>query len=86
MYKVFVTKNVDKLLAKLPKEYQIQFAKLIQKLVQDPFMIDIKKLGGGHKISYRLRMGAYRIFITIKFESKKVIIYDIRRRTTTTYQ
>lgn len=86
MYKVFFTKNVDKAIGKLPRDYQINFAKTVKKLKQDPYALDIKKLSSQYIVTHRLRMGNYRIFLKIKSDKKEVIVYDIRRRTTQTYR
>lgn len=86
MYKVFLTKYADKSLDKLPKEYQNLFASCIQKLTQDPFSIDIKKLGPSYEATHRIRLGSYRIFLNLNSKSKEIIIYDITRRTSKTYR
>lgn len=86
MYKIFITKAADKSVTKIPKDYQRQFAKLIQSLSNNPFELDIKLLKGDHKVTHRIRMGTYRVFIKITIDKKEAYIVDIRRRTSKTYR
>lgn len=86
MYQVKIYKKALKSLKKIPVEDQARIKRLFQKLQQDPFSINIKKLGPPHTASHRARVGSYRIFLDINTESKIIIIADIERRTTQTYR
>ncbi len=86
MYQVNFTELAKKSLKKLPTDYQIKVKEIVQKLSNNPFVLDIKKLHHTYKASHRLRIGSYRIFLDINTKLKEIIIIDIDRRTTQTYR
>ena len=86
MYKVKFYKKASKSFKKIPREYQTKIKNVADKLSIDPFLLDIKKLNPPNEASHRLRAGAYRLFLDIDTSSKVIIIVDIRRRTSQTYQ
>ncbi len=85
VYQVTFSKNALKSLKKFPLKDQIRIKKISEKLEQDPFSLDIKKLGPPHQTSHRIRTGSYRIFLDIDTTNKIILIVDIKRRTTQTY-
>lgn len=86
MYSVFYTKRAAKSLRKIPVDYQTKIKNIVSSLSIDPFGLDVKKLSSPNKTSHRLRVGSYRIFLDIDTTLKEVIIVDIERRTSQTYQ
>ena len=86
MYKVKFYRKASKSFKKIPREYQTKIKNVADKLSIDPFVLDIKKLNPPNEASHRLRVGAYRLFIDIDSSSKVIIIVDIKRRTSQTYQ
>lgn len=86
MYKVKFYKKATKLFKKIPREYQTKIKGAAYKLSIDPFVMDIKKLNRPYEASHRLRVGNYRLFLDIDTSSKIIIILDIKRRTSQTYQ
>lgn len=86
MYQVKIYKKAIKSLEKIPVDYQNKFYKLVGKLKESPFGLDLKKLHQPHYASHRLRVGDYRVFLDINTSTKIVIIIDIERRTTQTYR
>ena len=86
MYQVKLYKKALKSLKKIPAEYQIRIKRILPKLKENPFTLDITKLGAPHQSSHRLRIGDYRIFIDIDTTNKIIIIIAIERRTTQTYR
>lgn len=86
MYKVKFYTKASKSFKKIPREYQTKIKSAADKLSIDPFVLDIKKLNPPNEASHRLRVGAYRLFIDIDTSSKVIIIVDIKRRTSQTYQ
>lgn len=84
-YTIFFSKQAIKSLKKIPKEYQIKIKEITKRLETNPFDLDIKKLLPPHKNSHRIRISSYRLFIDINTNSKEIIIADIVRRTTQTY-
>lgn len=86
MFQVNFSKSAVKSLKKFPLKDQIRIKKISEKIKQDPFALDIKKLGAPHKTSHRIRTGSYRIFLEIDTTTKIILIVDIKRRTTQTYR
>lgn len=85
MYTIEFSKKAVKSLKSVPKDIQLHIKKKLQKLQDSPFDQDLKKITYT-KVSHRLRVGDYRIFLKIDSTRKYVIIADIRRRTTQTYR
>ncbi len=85
MYQIVFSKKALKSLKKIPTHYQIQIKKKSQQLSLDPFKLDLRKLSSEYTATHRLRVGDYRLFLKINFESKTVQIDEIERRTTQTY-
>lgn len=86
MYQVKIYKKAVKYLKKFPLEDQTRIKRAFQKIKQNPFALDIKKLGPPHTTSHRIRIGSYRIFLDINTEAKIIIIVEVERRTTQTYR
>ena len=85
MYQITFSCTALKSLKKFPLIDQTRIRKIYPKLEQNPFSLDIKKLGPPNPINYRIRMGSYRMFLNINTTSKTILIVDIDRRTTQTY-
>lgn len=85
MYKVLFAKQAEKSLRKIPKDYQMLVKKTVSRLEQNPFSLDLKKLGARYLATHRLRVGSYRLFLHIDTKTKTIIIADIVRRTSKTY-
>jgi len=85
VYKVLFSRRAEKSLKKIPKDYQIKVKEHTNRLAQNPFSLDLKKLGPKFLATHRLRLGSYRLFLYINTATKTVIIADIVRRTTKTY-
>ncbi|OGG00589.1 hypothetical protein A2153_01640 [Candidatus Gottesmanbacteria bacterium RBG_16_38_7b] len=86
MYTALFTKQAEKSYKKIPKEYQLKIKEIILKLEENPYSSGTIKLTNYPVAEYRKRIGDYRIFFDIDDEKKMLIIADIRRRTSTTYQ
>ncbi|MBI2453843.1 type II toxin-antitoxin system RelE/ParE family toxin [Candidatus Peregrinibacteria bacterium] len=79
MCKIEFKSSVFRDIKKLPKETVKRIYKSIEKLQQDPFKGDIKKLNAA-EFYFRLRVGDYRIVFQIITSDHIVIIYYIRHR------
>lgn len=86
MYKVLFSPRSSKSLAKIPRGYQIRIKELVMKLIDNPFLLDLRKMHSFTDATHRLRVGSYRLFLQIDTRSKIIVIADIRRRTTQTYR
>jgi mRNA interferase RelE/StbE len=73
--------SVRKALKKLPKDRQIEIVKKLDLLPINPVLLDIVKMKG-YENTYRVRIGKYRIIITVDFARKliKVAKLDVRGR------
>lgn len=85
MFQVNFSKNAVKSFKRFPLKDQVYIKKSFEKIKQNPFSLDIKKLKPPHQTSHRIRIGNYRIFLDIDSTTKVILIVDIKRRTTQTY-
>ncbi len=76
--------RADKALSRFPKKDYVAISIAIGEMTTDPFSGDIEKMKGEE--SYKRRVRNYRIKFEINQDSKTVYIYDIERRTSTTYR
>lgn len=74
-YKIEFLKTAAKELKKLPKDIQIRIIRKIEKLIDEPYPADTKKLKNGNG-RFRIRVGNYRIIY--KLEDKKLVILIIK--------
>lgn len=75
-FKIFVHPS---LFEKVPAERKEHIKSVIKEL-KNPFSDNIgdkKELKGTRTVTYRLRVGEYRVFYQIDEEEKKVYIFDI---------
>lgn len=85
MYRVSFSKRAIKSLKKFSISDQLRIKKVSEKIKDNPFSLDIKKLGPPHKTSHRIRTGSYRIFLDINTTNKTILMVDIERRTSQSY-
>jgi mRNA interferase RelE/StbE len=73
--------SVRKALKKLPKDRQIEIVKKLDLLPINPVLLDIVKMKG-YENTYRVRIGKYRVIITVDFARKliKAVKLDVRGR------
>lgn len=81
---VLLTDSAKKQLRRVPPRDRARIDIAITHMEEDPFQGDIIKLGGEHN-RWRRRMGAYRIMYNLVPEKRDIFIYDIKRRTSSTY-
>lgn len=85
MYQIIFSRDALKSVKKFPLTDQIRVKKVFEKIKENPFSLDVKKLGPPHKTSHRIRTGSYRIFLDIDTTSKVCVVVDIVRRTSQSY-
>ena len=78
-YSLSLKSSVEKDLKKIPKEFLANIFEHIEKLGSDPLPHDCCKLSGAESL-YRIRVGEYRIIYQVLHESREVIVYYIRHR------
>ena len=86
MFQAHFTRQAEKSFRKIPRDYQKKIKKAILQLEQNPYTVGTIKLINYPVAQYRKRIGDFRILFHIDEEEKMVIIADIKRRTSTTYQ
>jgi mRNA-degrading endonuclease RelE of RelBE toxin-antitoxin system len=77
--------GVLKTLKKVPRQYVAVLLEVIRLLPSDPFFGDIQKMQGATN-AWRRRVGSYRIFYTLDFSDKRILVFRIERRTSSTYR
>lgn len=82
-WRVYIKPSAVKQLKRFPVQDIQRIEAAIDDLAQDPFSGDIQKLGGEN--AWRRRVGSYRIFYQILSQEKMIYIYEIERRTSSTY-
>ncbi|OAV63552.1 Plasmid stabilization system protein [Bacteroidales bacterium Barb6] len=79
MYKVIVSKKIEKELLKLPRDYFRLIKQRILSLGQNPRPFGYCKLSGSDN-KYRIRIGDYRVIYSIKENILTVEVINIDHR------
>lgn len=85
MYRLIYSSKAEKSLKKIPQDYQRLVLKKTLILKENSKPRGFDKIVAKNPPLYRIRVGDYRVFYFIDEESKTVIIADVVRRTTQTY-
>lgn len=83
-WKIYVIDRVEKQLKKFPKNDFGRIKKAIDEMESEPFGGDIEKLSGQEN-AWRRRVGSYRIFYEIRIPKRIIYVFDIKRRTSSSY-
>lgn len=83
-WRVVLARSAEKQLSRFPKKEVSRIEKILDAFEQSPFSGDIVKLFGEGN-TWRRRVGNYRIIYEPDLSTRTVFIYDITRRTSTTY-
>ncbi|MBI2836525.1 MAG: type II toxin-antitoxin system RelE/ParE family toxin [Chloroflexi bacterium] len=78
MYRLEVSHNAHRQIARLPAQTQERVNRAIAGLAENPRPPGAKKLTAGD--GYRVRVGDYRILYQVDDRAKVVIIYRVRSR------
>lgn len=83
-WRIYIRGKAKKQLKRLPTGY----FKLLERTIDDmrlhPYVGDTKKMEGAENV-WRRRVGAYRVEFEVYEKEKLIYIFEIRRRTTSTY-
>ncbi|HEY3744473.1 MAG TPA: type II toxin-antitoxin system RelE/ParE family toxin [Bryobacteraceae bacterium] len=79
---LLVTQPARKALARLPERDQHRIVAAMDRMAEDPFTGDIKRL---EPDAWRRRVGNYRIFYDLDIDERTIVVTGIERRTSTTY-
>ncbi len=83
-WRIYVRDKASKQLKRLPADYITRIERAVNELAANPFTGDIEKMEGKDEV-WRRRIGAYRIKYEISFREKMINIFEIERRTSSTY-
>jgi mRNA-degrading endonuclease RelE of RelBE toxin-antitoxin system len=82
MWRVVVESRANRSVRRFPATDRERIARAVAQLTHGPLLGDVRKLDGN---AYRLRVGSYRVCMTIDFAQQAVTVTDVLRRTSTTY-
>jgi len=83
-WRVIVADCVRKQIRRFPRGYAAKIRRAIDEMEDNPFLGDIRKLSGEQNV-FRRRVGNFRVIFEVLSRERVVLIYDIRRRTSSTY-
>ena len=81
---VVVTKYARKQVFRFPRKDAERIEIALREMEENPFRGDIVKLGGAGN-RWRRRTGNYRVLFNVLPEERTVFVYEIKRRTGSTY-
>ena len=79
-----MTATILKQLRRIPRKDAERIHLTITLMAFNPFAGDTSKMQGEQSV-WRRRVGAYRIFFEIQDAPRTVYVYQVKRRTSTTY-
>lgn len=80
-----IAKRASREMKRIPKKDVKRLLFVLEKLTENPYQGDIEKVKGEENV-WRRRVGNYRIFYEIIPKQKHIDVFQVRRRTTTTYR
>ena len=83
MWQVYVAETAEKQLKKLPSKDRERIRIALREMWIDPFAGDILKI---YAARWRRRVGNYRLVFEIIISAHMVYVFDIKRRTPSTYK
>ena len=83
-WRVILVDKAKKQLRRIPAKDREKISRALGAIEDDPWSGDIDKLGGD-EISWRRRVGNYRIILDILSAERAIFVYEIKRRTSSTY-
>ena len=83
---VRIANRATKAIKKAPTKDQGLIVSVLEKMTTDPLDGDCKKMKGYTPTLFRRRAGSWRIIFGLDFENQVVSVFDVLRRTSTTYK
>ncbi len=77
-YEIKIRKKAQKALSKIPPPFQANIIKSIQKLAENPFSNQTKKLTG--REAWRIRIGNYRVIYEVIDNELVILVLNIGHR------
>lgn len=83
-WNVKITQKVLKEIKRFPQKDAKRLLFVLEEMSKNPYRGDIEKVKGEENV-WRRRLGSYRILYEMFPPRKFIWVFDIKRRTTTTY-
>ncbi|MBI2100900.1 MAG: type II toxin-antitoxin system RelE/ParE family toxin [Candidatus Vogelbacteria bacterium] len=83
-WELHLDRSVEKILRRLPAQDRIRISLVISLLTLNLFSGDIQKMKGRNDV-WRRRIGNYRLFCKIDLANRIIVVFDLERRTSSTY-
>ncbi len=80
MFKIEFSSHAEKFLIKSDKELAKRIIERIEKLREDPFPPDVKRIVNKEEKIFRIRVGDYRVQYQVMYDQNLVFISDIDKR------
>ena len=61
-----------------PYDFYKRLKKKLEKIADDPFVLDLKSLRG--RTDWRLRVGSWRILLRMDADTKDIVVHDLGPR------
>ncbi len=78
-YSIEITSSALKSLRAIPRDAQVRIRRAIDRLAEDPFPANVKKMAG-EEHTYRLRIGDYRVVYEIHDRRLVILILRVGHR------
>jgi len=78
-YNIRWKSSARKEIKKLPKDIILKIVDTVEKLAENPFSTDSRKIVGAQR-TYRIRVGNYRIVYSVESDNLVILIIRIRHR------
>lgn len=83
-WRVVVAEYAEKQLARIPRGSSDRISKIFDEMAVNPWHGDVDRIKGEEYV-WRRRVGAYRIIFEVFPNEKAIFVYEINRRTSSTY-
>lgn len=80
IFEVHLGTKAQKFMKTAEKTLHDRLFKKLERLGDDPFPPDAKKVAGQKEKTYRVRVGDYRILYLVLLEERTVLVVDIDKR------
>ncbi len=80
MFSVEFSNSAKQFLKKKDKQLAKRLVERVEKLAEDPFPTDVKRIVNVKEKVFRVRVGDYRIQYSVFFERNLLFVWDIDKR------
>jgi len=80
MFAIELSSHAKRFLKKADKQISIRIVERIEKLAEDPFPSDVKRVVNRKEKIFRIRVGDYRVQYSVLYDKNVVFVSDIDKR------